>query len=115
ERVTPLGNGTWRVEAGLANTGWLGTTVTVHAEKSDLVQPITAEIAGPGVAVAGGPARVEVGQLEGRAVAQSRVGNDGTPDRALVTWVVTAPPGTTVEVVARHDRAGEARRWITLA
>ena len=33
-------------------------------------------------------------------------GNDGTPDRALVRFVVRAAPGTTVTVTVRHDRAG---------
>jgi Zinc carboxypeptidase len=114
ERVVRLGDATWRVEAGIANTGWLGTTVSDHAAQARLVRPITVEVSGEGATVVGGPARVEAGQLDGRAGAQSRFGDDGTPDRALVTWLVAAPAGASLEVVARHDRAGETRRWITL-
>jgi hypothetical protein len=46
------------------------------------------------------------GQLDGRAAHRFAGGNDGTPDRALVRFVVRAAPGTTVTVTARHDRAG---------
>ena len=38
----------------------------------------------------------------------SRHWHDGTPDRVLATWVVRAAAGTTVDVVARHERAGQS-------
>jgi hypothetical protein len=105
-RAVAIGGGSWRVEAGVANTGWLATDVSVHARKSKLVKAIVAEIGGKGVEVTDGPARRQLGQLEGRVSMRFSSENDGTPDRALVTWVVKAEPGTVVEVVAAHDRAG---------
>jgi len=35
-------------------------------------------------------------------------GNDGTPERALTSWVVRATAGSTVRITAAHDRAGTA-------
>jgi hypothetical protein len=110
QRVTALGDGTWRVEVGVANTGFLPTCVTEWARKRELVRPIVAEITGTdgaAIEVVGGPARVPLGQLEGRVAARFNGRNDGTPDRALVSWVVRAASGTSVTVTAKHDRSGE--------
>ncbi len=103
-RATALGGDSWRVEAGVANTGWLPTDVSALARKEQLVNPITAELSGADVV--DGPARRTAGQLAGRADLRFRDGNDGTPDRALVTWVVSAPAGTEVTVTVKHDRCG---------
>ncbi|MGB8860290.1 MAG: M14 family metallopeptidase [Ilumatobacteraceae bacterium] len=102
---TPLGGDSHRVEVGIANTGWLPTYVTDKARKDRLVLPLVAELSG--AAVVGAPARQELGQLEGRLALQFHYGkNDGTPERALATWVVQAPAGTEVTVVVSHQRAG---------
>jgi hypothetical protein len=111
-RSVDLGGGTWRVELGVANTGWLPTDVTARARKQHLVRPVIAELTG--ATVVGGPARQQLGQLDGRAAARFRLWHDGTPDRLLVTWIVEAPAGTDVELCARHDRAGVARTALTL-
>jgi hypothetical protein len=110
QRTTALGDETWRVEVGVANTGFLPTYVTEWARKRELVRPIVAEITGAdgaAIDVVGGPARVQLGQLEGRAAARFHRRNDGTPDRTLVSWVVRAAAGTSVTVTAKHDRSGE--------
>jgi hypothetical protein len=106
QRVVDLGGGTWRVEVGIANTGWLPTPVSARAQKENLVLPIVAELQGPGATVVGGPARVQLGQLEGRAATRFSRGHDGTPDRVLASWVVRAEPGTTLSVTVSHERAG---------
>jgi len=111
-RAEPLGGDAWRVELGIANTGWLPTDVTARARAVDLVRPIVAELTG--ATVVGGPARQRLGQLEGRAALRFRESHDGTPDRALVTWIVEAAPGTEVTVTARHDRAGQITRAMVL-
>ena len=41
-----LGGGTWRVEAGIANTGWLPTTISARGAKESLTQPVIAEVSG---------------------------------------------------------------------
>ncbi|HEU5151900.1 MAG TPA: M14 family metallopeptidase [Iamia sp.] len=105
-RAVRTGPRTWRVEVGVANTGWLPTDVSARARQADLVRPIVAEVTGEGVAVVGGPARQTLGQLAGRAALRFAGGHDGTPDRALATWLVEADAGTTVDVAAWHPRAG---------
>ncbi|HWL43918.1 MAG TPA: M14 family metallopeptidase [Ilumatobacter sp.] len=112
--VTALGPDTWRVEAGIANTGWLATDVTRHARTRDLVHPLTAELAGDGLAVLDGTARRRLGQLEGRAALRFNGWHDGTPDRALVSWTVRAPAGTELTVTATHPRAGTVAATVVL-
>ncbi len=115
QRVIPLGDDTWRIEVGIANTGWLPTDVTARARKESLVRPIVAEIGGAGVEVVGGPARQQLGQLSGRAGTRFTMGVDGTPDRALVSWTVTASNGAVATVTVAHDRAGRTQGEMTLA
>jgi murein tripeptide amidase MpaA len=111
----PLADGAWRVDAGIANTGWLPTNVTARAAQQHLVLPIVAELSVPDGEVVG-EARHPLGQLAGRADIRRDGGarNDGTPDRALATWVVRARRGTVVELTATHPRAGTARANLTL-
>ena len=129
--VTALGDDTWRVEVGVANTGWLPTHVTARAANNARVRPIVAELLeavpeivaagaatrneahqfregreGSGVEFLGGPARVTIGQLGGGVDARFRHGRDGTPDRALVSWTIRAAAGTDVTAIVHHDRAG---------
>ena len=119
-RAAPLGDATWRVTAGIANTGWLPTYVTEHARTRDLVLPLVVELtdvtAGGSVTVVDAPARRELGQLAGRSGFRLDGGgrNDGTPDRVLTTWLVRAAAGTTLTVEARHPRAGVSRASIVL-
>ena len=110
-----LGNEHWRVRAGLANVGWLPTTVTAHAAKESLVLPLTAHVSGAGITVLGAD-RHRLGQLAGRSGFRLDGGarSDRTPDRALAEWVIVAPEGTVVDIVGWHQRAGVARRSVTL-
>ena len=91
-----LGGDVWRVEVGIANTGWLPTYITHKARKDRLVLPLVAELSG--ATVHGGSARQELGQLGGRLDQRFMGNNDGTPERVLATWTVSAPAGATVEV-----------------
>jgi hypothetical protein len=84
--------------------------VSQHARKQHIVLPLAATLSG--AEVVGGPARVELGQLEGRLQMRFNAGNDGTPDRTLVTWVVRGAAGTRVNVAVSHPRAGS--RQVTL-
>jgi hypothetical protein len=113
--ATALGESTWQLEVGIANTGFLPTDVSALARKEHLVRPVTIEVSG--VDVVDGPARRRLGrdtagpssgQLEGRAALRFVGGNDGTPDRALVRFVVRARSGTRVTVTANHDRSGRS-------
>jgi hypothetical protein len=112
-RAVALGADAWRVEVGIANTGWLPTDVTALARKRRMVLPLVAELSG--ATVLGGPSRLELGQLEGRlAMRMQPSKNDGTPDRVLATWVVQGEPGTEVSVQVSHPRAGQTALQVTL-
>jgi hypothetical protein len=78
------------------------------------VLPIAAELRGEGVTVVGGPARIQLGQLEGRAAGRFSRGNDGTPDRVLATWVVRGSSGSRLTVIITHERAGSVSVELTL-
>ncbi len=125
-RIGCYGNGrdsVWHVKVGVANTGFLPTNVTAHALKIKATLPVYVEIgnsAGGGfICMADGhsPSRVTCGQLSGRL--STRVewsGSDGTPDRALVQWMVVVGGDTesSVTVVASHPRAGTAKADLKL-
>ena len=108
-RAEPVGADTWRIVIGVANTGWLPTTVSSKARQDNLVRPVIAdvEIDGDGVVeVLDGAARRTLGQLAGSSSARFTNGADSTPDRASCSWLVRAVPGTTVSVTVQHQRAG---------
>ena len=106
-----LGEGTWKVRAVVHNTGYLPTYVTKRALERKITRGVVYEIVLPeGASLATGKARIEGGQLEGRAnkpSLQAFLPNaDLTGDRGQCEWTVRAPLGTQVALVARHDRAG---------
>jgi hypothetical protein len=109
--VEPLGDSFWRVRVVVHNTGWLPTTVTDQAKRKNMVLPATITLEPPDGVTVVGPARIEVGQLAGKALARIEYGGrtDGTPDRAKAEWIVRGPEGADIEAVARHPRAGTAR------
>ena len=63
-----------------------------------------------------GKLREELAQLEGRSYksAFADSGEGGTDDRLKVEWVVYAPNGGKVKLVARHERAGTIRTEMEL-
>ncbi|MFK8025088.1 MAG: M14 family metallopeptidase [Ilumatobacter sp.] len=110
--ASAVGDDTWRLDVGIANTGWLATDVTEHARQANLVRPLTVEV--DGADVIDGPARRRAGQLDGRAALRFSGGNDGTPDRTLVTFTIRGVAGSDVNVVADHPRAGRVEATIVL-
>ncbi len=121
-----IGEGLWRVEVGVANTGWLPTHVTARAAKENLVLPITVELRLPdsdsdvdAVSIVGGQNRVQAGQLSGRSSFRLDGGarSDGTPDRVLVSWVLRAQDRAALQglaAIAIHQRAGAVERVVTV-
>jgi hypothetical protein len=72
------------------------------------------------VHIVGGPARQTFEHLDGRAALRFTNGLfangwNGTPDRALLTWVVAAAEGTEVTVSAISDRTGRISASVVLA
>ena len=109
--IEAVGDGTWRVTIGVANTGWLPTTVSAHARSHELVRPIVADVhaapaSGGGAEVLDGPRRRTLGQLAGGSVARFTNATEGTPDRTTCSWLVRASTGTEIVVSIRHDRGG---------
>ena len=118
--VELLGGGSYRVTLALQNTGWLPTYTSKMALKNKTVRGVIAEIEMPeGATLAAGKRREELGQLEGRAhfgpTGHPRsIGQQPTGDRLKMEWVVHAPAGGAVTIVARHERAGTVRLNVAL-
>lgn len=115
-----LGDHAYRVRLVLQNSGWLPTYVTKKALENKVVRGVVCEIELPeGATLETGKVREELGQLEGRAYKPAfpfrfvRSG-DPTEDRLKVEWVVRAPRGGTVRLVARHERADVLRAAVEL-
>ena len=99
------------------NTGWLPTHVSEQALKMKVVQPLEFDIVLPeGVVLVSGQQKVMAGQLRGRddKIQTPTGGGDDSDERAKVEWVVKAPVGTQVQLVATHKRAGVVRATVTL-
>ncbi|HSM67412.1 MAG TPA: M14 family metallopeptidase [Ilumatobacteraceae bacterium] len=103
EQVDEKGSA-WRVTVGVANTGWLPTTVSDHARSHGIVRPIIAELTGADVV--DGPARRTLGQLAGASAVRLGGGRRDTPDRVTCSWLVRAAGGSEVTIEIRHERAG---------
>ena len=115
----PLGDSAYRVRLVVHNTGWLPTYVTKKATEKKAVRGVVCEIELPeGATLETGKPREELGQLEGRAYKPpAPIGflvADPTEDRVKVEWVVRAPKGGAVKLVARHERAGMVRAEVQL-
>lgn len=118
----PLGDQTWRITLVVDNTGWLPTYVCKRALEIGAVRGVVCEIELPDDAeLLLGKQRETFAQLEGRAYTPATSsswagwGGDTTDHRLRVEWVIRAIPGTSVQVSARHERAGLVRAALTLA
>ena len=116
--VEEVAEGSYHVTLVLHNTGWLPTYVTHKAQERKAVRPIEVELHLPeGAVVVSGKEKEEAGQLEGRVQRRSLLGwfsDDSTKDRAKLEWVIEAPEGGTLEIEARHQRAGTVRESVEL-
>jgi murein tripeptide amidase MpaA len=115
--VKAVGRGTYRIRMVVENTGWLPTYVTKKAVEKKVSRGVICEIELPeGATLQSGKPRQELAQLEGRAYKTAYVDGweGGTDDRLKVEWVVRAPKGGTVKLVARHERAGVVRTEVEL-
>ena len=114
--VVSLGQGAFRIRLVVENTGWLPTYVTKKALEKKL-RGVVCEIELPkGAKLETGKSREELGQLEGRAYKEAMLnpGSESTHERLKVEWVVKAPNGGKVNLIARHERAGIVRASVEL-
>jgi len=116
--ATALGEGAYRVRLVVQNEGWLPSYVTKKAVERKVCRGVVAEISLPeGAELVTGLPRVEGPQLEGRAYKPAGAFGwtaDPTADRAKFEWVVRAPGGGEVQLLAKHDRAGTVRAAVRL-
>jgi len=118
--ATRAGSDMWTIEMVVQNTGWLPSYVSKRALARKTVRALVSEVSLPdGASLVVGKARDEHGQLEGRAHKHTGVSfwpdYHVTDDRMKLEWVVKGQPGTAVDLVARHERAGVVRARVTLA
>lgn len=113
-QAEPLGDDLYRLQAVVANSGYLPTYGSRKAQEVKAVQPIEVEVSLPeGGAIISGEQRQEIGQLEGRA--NKRVlwgGSFPTDHLRRLTWTIRAPAGSSITVTARSQRAGVARTTV---
>ena len=119
-KATPIGDGTYQVRLVVHNTGWLPTYLSQKALEKQVTRGVVCEITLPADAVLkSGKAREVLGQLEGRAYTPSGTSGWGlggaTSDRLKAEWVIHAPQGGEVSLIAKHDRAGVVRVKLDLA
>jgi murein tripeptide amidase MpaA len=117
--VRSLGHDTWRVRFAVANAGYLPSNVTHRAVERKTVRGTVFSIhLPPGAALISGKERETGPHLSGHAPRTSQQAflpdRALTGDRAVVEWIVQAPVGTRLSLVATADRAGTVRTEVTL-
>ena len=115
--LTPIGKDTYRVRLVVENTGWLPSYITKKALDKKVVRGVIAEISLPaGATLQSGKPREELSQLEGRAYKPAMVdeSDESNLEQVKVDWVIHAPQGGSIELTARHDRAGLVRTRLVL-
>jgi murein tripeptide amidase MpaA len=115
----PAGESLWRVRLVVENTGWMPTYGSQMALDRQAVGTVSAELNLPANAkLIEGETTRELGQLAGRTGQRSTATwwgfADGTPDRAMAEWIVSAPADTSITARARHERAGSAQAELVL-
>jgi murein tripeptide amidase MpaA len=113
------GGGNYKVTLVVQNTGWLPSYVSKRALERKVVRGLIAEVTLPsGASLVQGTRRVDAGQLEGKAYKHTGVSfwpePNVTDDRVKVEWIVKGREGDTVDIVARHERAGTLRTAVRL-
>lgn len=117
--VRALGNDHWRVRFAVANSGYLPSYVSKRALERKQVRGTLFQIhLPPGATLVSGKERETGPHLEGHAPKASQQAflpsRELTGDRAVIEWVVQAPVGTRLALVASADRAGTVRTEVTL-
>jgi len=119
--ATRIADDTYCIKAVIVNSGWLPTYVTKMGLNKKLSRGIICEIELPkGAHLTGGPARIETGQLEGRAYKATSpfhwagMSKEPMDDRAKVEWVIVAKKGSTIKLNARHEKAGTISSQVKL-
>ena len=90
----PLGGDVYRLEAAVANMGFMPTELAIRRGQGRAV-PVRVEVGGESVEVLSSEARQDLGTIPGHGEAE-------------VEWIVRAPAGASIRVEAWHPKAGRA-------
>ncbi|MEN9221982.1 MAG: M14 family metallopeptidase [Thermostichus sp. BF3_bins_97] len=116
--VHPQGSDLYKVIVQLENQGFLPTHTSQKALERQIVRPIQVSVELPATAsIVMGQAQQSLGHLQGRAnKAFVKAFTDaGEIDfRRKLEWVIRAPAGTHLQIVARAERAGTVKTELHL-
>lgn len=116
--VHPQGSDLYKVILQLENQGFLPTYTSQKALERQIVRPIEVEVQMPETAaLVMGQAKQRVGHLEGRSnkAFVKAFSDAGEVDfRRKLEWVIRAPAGTRLGILARAERAGTVRTELLL-
>lgn len=116
--VEKIAEDTHRIMLVVENTGYLPSYVSKRALARGQSRGVVAEITLPdGALFVSGKSREMLGELEGRAYKHTLMSfwtdTSPTADRATCEWVIKGKGE--VSITARHDKAGCARKSVTLS
>lgn len=115
-----LGEGTYHLDLGVENTGFLPTFTSEQARKVKAVRPVRVELDLPaGIRLSTGKSRLDLGHLEGRSnkmqkASTGEFGSSWTDNRAHCEWVLQGKPGAEFTLKVISERAGSVERKLTL-
>jgi len=115
-----LGDDIYRIEFVVENTGYMPTYGMERAVEGKVTREVMAEIQLPkGSSLIQGKVRENLGHLSGRNdVPATSFFNDGVTvvggraQRAIVEWIVKAPKGTEIKLIAKQPRSGVVRALV---
>lgn len=119
-QVKHLGEDLYYLEFVVENTGYMPTYGTVKAADGGVSREVMAEIQMPDDShLVQGKPRENLGHLSGRnRVPATSFANDtvavvgGNTQRAIVEWIVKAPRGTEITLIAHQSRSGFVRATV---
>jgi murein tripeptide amidase MpaA len=116
--VEKRADGVYRIEAIIANKGFLPTYTSKRAQERKVVRPIEVSLKVPeGTSLLSGKPDDEIGQLEGRT--NKMYGGwfssrNVTDNQNRLEWVVAGQPGAEIELVVKSERGGTLRKTFEL-
>ena len=115
---TKVCEGVYKIETLVGNRGYLGTNLTVEANKLNVSVPVKVSI--KGCEVISGKQIEEIGNLDGFSATSTGsyydeiVTFENAKAKKKVTWVIKANKGDTIGVSAYQEKAGKVDSSITL-
>jgi hypothetical protein len=116
--VEKRADGVYRIEAIIANKGFLPTYTSKRAQERKVVRPIEVSLKVPeGASLLSGKPDDEIGQLEGRT---NKIyggwfsSRNVTDNQNRLEWVVAGKPEAEIELVVKSERGGTLRKTFKL-